>query len=104
MGRPLCCPNASGEQADPVGSGWLVAARASAIAATRVGKPARRDLVSLVDRSGDLLVGAAVDGEQARALELQRERRERVGEHVVHLAREPCALGRGCRSSCLAGA
>ena len=38
-------------------------------------------------------VGAAVAGEQPRALELQRERAQRVREHVVQLARHAAALG-----------
>ena len=44
-------------------------------------------------RVDDLRVGAAVAGEQPRALELQRERRQRVREHVVHVARDAAALG-----------
>ena len=44
-------------------------------------------------RRDHLGVGAAVARQQPRALELQRERRQRVREHVVHVAREPAALG-----------
>jgi hypothetical protein len=49
--------------------------------------------VGLVDGARDVGVDAAVVGEQAGALELERQRRERVGEDVVHLAREATALG-----------
>ena len=50
-------------------------------------------MVRALDRGDDLGVGVAVARQQPRALELQRERRQRVGEHVVHVAREPAALG-----------
>ena len=39
-------------------------------------------------------VGTAVACQQARALQLQCQRRQRVREHVVHLARQPPAFGR----------
>ena len=51
-------------------------------------------MVRPVDRPDDVGVDAAVAGEQTRGLELEGQRGERVGEHVVHLPGEPTALGR----------
>ena len=50
-------------------------------------------MVRALDRRDDLGVGVAVARQQPRALELQRQRRQGVREHVVHVAREPAALG-----------
>ena len=79
------------EHADPLGSRQLIAARGGDRSACIL-QPAGGDVVSLVQRARDVLVGAPVAREQARALELQRQRREGVREHVVQLAREPAAL------------
>ena len=48
--------------------------------------------VGAADRGDHLGVDVAVERQQAGALELHRERRERVGEDVVELARDPAAL------------
>ena len=40
-------------------------------------------------------------GELARALELDRRTRQRVGEHVVQLAGDPAALGQRRRAGLL---
>ena len=68
-------PERVGERADAVGPGQLVAARGRDRAA-RFLQSAGGELVGLVDRARHLRVGAAIGGEQARALQLQRERRE----------------------------
>jgi hypothetical protein len=49
--------------------------------------------VSALDRSDDSGIGVAISGQQPRRLELDRERRQRVGEHVVQITRDPAALG-----------
>ena len=48
--------------------------------------------VGAADRRDHVGVDVAVEGEEARPLELHRERRERVGEDVVELPRDPAAL------------
>ena len=50
-------------------------------------------MVRALEALDHLGVGAAVARQQPRALELQRERGERVREHVVQLARDAAALG-----------
>jgi hypothetical protein len=45
------------------------------------------------DRVADLRVCAALAGEQPGSLQVQDQAGQRVGEHVVHVAGEPLALG-----------
>jgi hypothetical protein len=74
------------------GPGHLVAAQ-RADRGARLVEAVGREVVRALDRRDDLGVGVAVAREQPRALELQRQRRQGVREHVVHVAREPAALG-----------
>jgi hypothetical protein len=62
-------------------------------------------VVSLVERPRQGQVGVVLAREQARGLELERQRRQRVREHVVHLTRKPPPLGRRGRArlGCLRG-
>ena len=50
-------------------------------------------MVRPIDGPRDLLVDATTARQKARRLELKLERRERVGEHVVHLPGQPASLG-----------
>ena len=63
----------------------------------RLLKAARREMMGLVNGARHLRIGLAVAREQPRGLELQRERRQGVGEYVVHLTGHPASLrgGRG---------
>ena len=79
---------ALGERARAPGSS---SPRSAEIAERASLSPLAGEVVGALDRRDHLRVGAAVAREQPRALELQRERRQRVREHVVHVARE-----RGC--------
>ncbi len=66
--------------------------RSALIAARASSSPAAAWRWAPADRRDHLGVDVAVERQQARPLELHRERRERVGEHVVELARDPAAL------------
>jgi hypothetical protein len=80
---------------EPLRSGEVVPAqgadRATGVHEAPLGQP-----VGAGHRVQELRVRARAVGEQARALELDDEGRERVGQHVVHLAGEaPPLLDRG---------
>jgi hypothetical protein len=59
----------------------------------RLGQPVGGQPVGVLDGVDDLGIRVTVARQQAGALELQREGGERVGEHVVHVARDAPALG-----------
>ena len=85
-----------GELLQALRPGQLVAAQ-RADRGARLGEPLGGQVVGALDGVDDLGIGAAVARQQPRALELERERRQRVREHVVHLARHAPALGGGRR-------
>ena len=89
-------PNASASCRRRSGPGSSSPRRAP-IAARASREPVGGQVVGALDAVDDLGVGAAVARQQPRALELERERRQRVREHVVHLARHAAALGGGRR-------
>ncbi len=89
-------PERVGQRRQPVGAEQLVAAQ-RADRAARLVQAAGGEVVCALERTDHLGVGVAVAGDEPRALELQRERGQRVGEHVVHVAGDAAALGLGRR-------
>jgi hypothetical protein len=92
--EPALLGDRLGQVADPLGAGERVTARGGD-RPPRLVETAGGQAVGLVDRARHFGVDAAVVGEQAGALELQRQRGQGVREDVVHLARQAAPLGGG---------
>ena len=80
------------ERRKPVRSGYRVTA-GRRNGAARLVEAADGKVMGSVERSNELTLDVILVCQQARALEVERQRRERMREHVVQLARDPPPLG-----------